>query len=178
MNDTEQRWLRWLQEFQTKLARQHRTPWILATDIDRKCASANPLLFLSLSLPACGAQSRNGYLAIRERCIAPRRRMGEDTLAGVNYMQRMIAAYFVFLRRVARSDTAVHYSFWRLFHHLDSLATALFNPVLLFRALSFWFKLKMYAMFGHDPELHSKKPATVRVDVNLNGHEKKAAKAS
>ena len=103
--------------------------------------------------------------------------MGEDTLAGVNFMQRMIAAYFVFLRRVARSDTAVHYSFWRLFHHLDSLENALFNPVLLYRALSFWVKLKLYAMFGHDPELHSKKPASVRiVDVHFNGHEQKAAK--
>ena len=111
---------------------------------------------------------------------AIRRRMGEDTLAGVNFMQRMIAAYFVFLHRVARSDSAVHYSFWRLFHHLDSLEEALFNPVLLLRALRFWISLKLYGMFGHDPELHTKpsKPAGVRVDVHINGHDQKAAKAS
>lgn len=104
--------------------------------------------------------------------------MGEDTLTGVTVMQRMIAKYFVFLRRVARTDTAVHYSFWRLFHHLDSLEQALFNPVLLFRALRFWIKLKLYGMFGQDPEAHIKKPSTVHFDVHITGKDPKAAKVS
>ena len=110
--------------------------------------------------------------------LAHRRRMGEDILTGVSVMQRMIAQYFVFLRRVARSDTTVHYSFWRLFHHLDTLEGALFNPVLLYRALRFWIKLKLYAMFGQDPEAHTKKPSTVHVDVHVDGKDHKAAKAS
>ena len=50
-----------LQEFQAKLARQHKTPWILATDIDRKCVlraqSHHSSVFAALHLlssPPCG----------------------------------------------------------------------------------------------------------------------------
>jgi hypothetical protein len=104
--------------------------------------------------------------------------MGEDVLAGVSALQRMIAGYFVFLRRVARFDTAVHYSFWRLFHHLDTLEQALFNPVLLMRAMRFWIKLNFYRVFRRDLEAHSQKPAPVQVDIHINAADPKACKAS
>ena len=107
-----------------------------------------------------------------------RRRMGEDVLAGVSAVQRMIAGYFVFLRRVARFDTSVHYSFWRLFHHLDTLEQALFNPLLLMRAMRFWMKLKLCRMFGQDLEAHSLKPVPSPADIHINTADLKACKAS
>ena len=104
--------------------------------------------------------------------------MGEDVLVGVSAVQRMIAGYFVFLRRVARFDTAVHYSFWRLFHHLDTLEQALFNPLLLARAVRFWIKLRLYRMFGRNLEAHSQKRAPLQVDIHVNATDPKACKAS
>ena len=125
----------------------------------------------------CCLQRRSTFAVVLSTAKL-RRRMGEDVLAGVSALQCMIAGYFVFLRRVARFDTAVHYSFWRLFHHLDTLEQALFNPLLLMRAVRFWIKLKLYRVFGTDLEAHSQRPAHVQVDIQLNAADVKACKAS
>ena len=67
---------------------------------------------------------------------------------GISPVERLAAAYFAFLRRVARTDTVVQYRFWRLFHHLDTLEAALGSPVLLMRAIAFWCKDRACALVG------------------------------